>query len=298
MAGKIDLALKAASLASVAINLAKDPKVQEKARGIAKKAWENKDEIKEAVDVAVPIAKKAAEKGAKAGSKAAGLVGNAAAEVAKVASNATDSAAEAMKSSVERRAQLKALEEARQQLLQSATARMGADDFESEWEKSQQAGAMPPLKSPGYFVIAVYKNKPGDGRLYDYRDVFVSRSEDMGASIYRHLTGGGNPDVYADMKYGRHMLVFGFPDFDFEDDNNETLCQFITALRADVSYNARMAQWMSDSMSVSVEVAGAASAVSRIVNVLEEASGKSASACRELSGDGLETHVLRLDVCC
>lgn len=287
MAGKLSVVLKAASIASTAIEIAKRPEVQEKAKDIAKKVWDNKDEIKEAAAAAAPVVKKAAEKGAAAGSKAAGFMGDAAAGVAKVAGDVTDSAAEAMRASAERRAQEKALADARQQLLQSATAKMKAADFETEWEKAQLAGAITPLKSPGYFVVAVYKGKPSDGKLCDYKDVFVSRSENMGASIHCHLSGAGNPDVYADMKYGQHVLVFAFPDFDFEDDNNETLRQFVMALHADTSYNARAFESLQDGSVVSIEVAGALASVEKAANVLEASFGKPAVAREELCGDGL-----------
>lgn len=292
MAGKLSIILNVASVASAAIEVAKNPEVQEKAKDIAKKAWDNKDEIKGAVDAAAPLVKKAAEKGAQAGSKAARFVGDAASNVVKAAGDATDSAAEAMKASAERRAQEKALAEARQQLLQSATAKMKAVDFEVEWGKVQQSGGTAPLKSPGYFVIAVYKNKPGDNKLHDYRDVFVSRSEDMGASVHRHLSGGGNPDVYADMKYGQYMLVFAFPDFDFEDDNNETLRRFVVALRADVSYNARALESLCDGSMISVEAAGALPSVEKAADALEAALGEPAVVCEELCGDGLAVRTL------
>lgn len=122
----------AAIAADKAVEMAKDPKVQAAVKNVAKKAWDNKDEIK---DVTAPVVKKAVKKGAAAGSKAADFVGDAASNVAKAAGNVTDSAAEAMKASAEKRARQKELEEARQQLLQSATAKMKADDFEAEWEK-------------------------------------------------------------------------------------------------------------------------------------------------------------------
>ena len=194
-------------------------------------------------------------------------MGSAAAGVAKAAGGVTDSASAAMKESAERRAQEKSLAEARQQLLQSATAKMKAADFEAEWEKAQIAGAITPLRSPGYFVIAVYKGKPNDGKLHDYKDVFVSRSENMGASIHRHLSGDGDPDVYADMKYGQHMLIFAFPDFDFEDDNNETLRQFITALCADASYNASFANSSLNVSDILVEMTGASANLEKVAGV-------------------------------
>ncbi|MDO4442344.1 MAG: hypothetical protein Q4B69_00495, partial [Slackia sp.] len=239
---KIDAFLKAATAAAAVIDIVQKPEVQEKVKHVAKKAWDNRETIKDVADVAAPVVKKAVKKGVAVGAKAADHAGDAAGNVARAAGNAADAAAGAVKASVERRAQEKALAQARQDLLQSATAKMSAGDFEDTWATSLDGGTAAPLKSPGYFIIATYKGKPANDRLYDYRDVFVSRSDDMGASIHRHLSGEGNPDVYADMKYEQKMLVFAFPDFDFEDDDNETLCRFITALRADASYNARAAR--------------------------------------------------------
>lgn len=100
-----------------------------------------------------------------------------------------------------------------------------------------------------------------------------------------------NPDVYADMKYGRQMLVFAFPDFDFEDDNNETLCQFIAALGADCSYNARTVRFHEEE-SVAVEVVGPSVHVGELVDVLELKLGKPAISHQELCGDGLAAHTL------
>lgn len=279
----------AAQAASKAVGLAKDPEVQKKAMQTAQKAWENKDEIKKAVDAASPLVQKVAEKSAAAGSKAAGFAGEAAIGVAKAASNATDSASAAMKASAERRAHEKELAEARQQLLQSATARMEAAAFEREWSKAIQSGGPAPLKSPGYFVIAVYKGKANNGKLHDYSDVFVARAEDMGASIHRHMSGLGNPDVYADMKYGRSMLVFAYPDFDFDDDNNETLCRFIVALRADLSYNVRAAE-----TSGLVEVTGPSADVERAEAAIRSAFADSSVSHRELCHDGEQACVMRL----
>lgn len=277
--------LGVASVAAMALDAAKDPKVQ----AAAKAAWEHKDEIR---DTAAPVVKKATEIGVAAGSKAAEIMGSAAAGAAKVAGDVTDSAAETMKASAEKRAQEKALAEARQQLLQSATAKMKAVDFEAEWDKAQQTGTIAPLKSPGYFVIAVYKSKPIESRLHDYKEVFVSRSENTGASLHRHLSGEGNPDVYADMKYGQHLLVFAFPDFDFEDDNNETLRQFVTALRADVSYNARVSDSLRDDARTSIEVTGALASVERALNALETSFGRPEVIHEELCGEGLTVKAL------
>ena len=227
--------------AEKAVDLAKDPEFRGK---VAKAAWEHRDQIEGAAKAAAPVAQKAVEKATDAGTKAADSAKGAAKVVTKKAREAADSANEARQAAAEKRAQEKEVADARQQLLQGATARMAATDFEAQWNaatgNASDGGATAlPLKSPGYFAIATYKGKPNSGKLYDYREVFVARSEDMGQSIHDHLRGRGNPDVYADMKYKQPMLVFAFPDFDLEDDNEETLRQFVLALGANESYNAR-----------------------------------------------------------
>lgn len=72
----------AAIAADKVVEMAKDPKVQAAVKDVAKKAWDNKDEIK---DAAAPVVRKAVKKGAAAGSKAAGFVGDTASNVAKAA---------------------------------------------------------------------------------------------------------------------------------------------------------------------------------------------------------------------
>ena len=280
-----------AGLLSKAVALAKNPAVQEAAVKAAKKAWDHKGDIKEAAVAATPYVKKAVEKGVAAGSKTADAVSGAASDVVAAVGDTAGSAFSALKASSEKHIQKKELADARQQLLRGATAKMNARDFIVEWEGACQLGSVPPLKSPGYFVIASYEGKPNDAKLHDYADVFVARSENMGESIHRHLRGEGNPDVYADMKYGRQMFVFAFPDFDFEGDNNETLCQFIAALGADRSYNARTACFHEEE-SVAVEVVGPSVHVGELVDVLELKLGKPVISHQELCGDGLAAHAL------
>lgn len=274
--------------ASTAAELAKNPEVQK----YAKMAWDHKDEIKDGVkgaaQAAAPAAKKAAGAGTAVGAKAASVFGAAAAGVAKAAGDASGSAAGAVKAASEKRAQEKAVADARQQLLQSALSKMSAVDFETEWGKALGASGPLPLQAPGYFVIAVYKGKPGEGRLHDYKNVFVARSEDMGASVHAHLSGAGDPDVYADAKYGQPMLVFAFPDFDTEDDNNETLGQFVQALGADESYNARYSI-VGENSSARLAVTGEVGAVEKVVATMGVAADS-----QELLGDGVARYDCRL----
>ena len=158
-----------------------------------------------------------------------------------------------MKSVEKKREEKKLLQDLREQYLGSASAAYDATTFESNYAKARADGISVPLNSPGYYAIAVYKLKPGKNNLAGYEEIFVGRSENMGDSVHSHLAGTGNPDVYADYKYKRPMQIYAFPDFDEEDDNNETLGQMIVALGAYESYNERaIAKWNDEYILMSV----------------------------------------------
>lgn len=229
-----------------AAELASDPNV----RKAAKFAVENSKQIGQAVEFVTPYVKKAAEAGMDAGAKAAQAgkeTGVKAAHagketangIAKKAREAAERAGESVKNAAEEHAENKALSEARQQLLKSASMQKTAADFAEEWATATEAGLIRPLKTPGYYVIAVYKNKPRSGALDKYDNLYVGCAQDAGASIYEHLTGFGNPDIYADFKYKQHLVIYLYPDSDIAGGDTTALDQFMLALDAKESYNAR-----------------------------------------------------------
>lgn len=57
----------------------------------------------------------------------------------------------------------------------------------------------------------------------------------MGLGIHDDFVGRGNPDVYADIKYKRHVYVLLYPCE--KDRLDELEASLITALDADESYN-------------------------------------------------------------
>lgn len=53
----------------------------------------------------------------------------------------------------------------------------------------------------GCYVIATYAHTVKKGDFSKFRDLYVGKSEGVGASIHNNLTGRGDVDVYADAKY-------------------------------------------------------------------------------------------------
>lgn len=146
-------------------------------------------------------------------------------------------AGSAVQEAIDVKAQEKARKQARSALLDGAGIRMSAQQFQDNWSSQDKLGeqANGYLDYCGCYVIATY---PGAVRKDDYgsfRDVYVGRSEHMGAAIQDDLAGRGNVDVYADVKFKQHVYVLLYP---CNADKLDTLERsLITALDADASYN-------------------------------------------------------------
>ena len=89
----------------------------------------------------------------------------------------------------------------------------------------------------GCYVVAVYARAVKKGDFSSFRDLYVGKSDDVGASIYGDLTGEGNADVYADVKYKQHVYILVYPCA--PDKLDELQASLIAALDADRSYNGR-----------------------------------------------------------
>ncbi|MBR3690547.1 MAG: hypothetical protein IKL97_05565 [Eggerthellaceae bacterium] len=244
------MAVPVKAAVEAALELAKNPKVQKGAKDLVNFAAEHSDQIGEAVKAAAPHVKKAVDGGVDAGAQAlkagaakgadaAKAVGAVAADFADKAKQTADRAKDGAKVAAEGRAEAKALAEARRELLQCATVQKAASEFMDEWEAASQTGLPSPLKVPGHYVVAVYKGSTKMTPLDKYEDVYVGGSADIGASVRAHLFGSGNPDLYADFKYGQNLVIYAYPDSDFSEGNADATEQFMTALGAKESYNAR-----------------------------------------------------------
>lgn len=211
-----------------------------KAAPVARAAAE---QIPKIAPVIAPAAKKAANVVA---DKVPGAVGEGAGKVAGAAKNAAGalggaagSVRNAAKDAAEVRAQEKARELARKTLLDGAGIRMSAAKFQENWGvQSKVPGAHEGyLAYSGCYVVITCDSAVRKDDYSRYRELFVGKSENIGASIHDDFVGRGNPDVYADVKYKQHVYVLLYP---CEKDKIDQLeASLITALDADESYNRK-----------------------------------------------------------
>lgn len=124
--------------------------------------------------------------------------------------------------------------------LKVAVVNVSARTFAKKWRNYADA---PGISSAGCYsvsgcyVFLRFSNKNNKGKLHRFDDVYVGGSTDMGASVMRHLEGKGNPDVYADVKYGQNVRVLLFP-YPPEQLRAKTQ-ELIELLDANRSYNER-----------------------------------------------------------
>lgn len=181
-------------------------------------------------DGAAKVAPGAVKQGARA-------VGGALDEAGKAVGDAADAVVGRFKAASDQRAQEKARQAARKALLNGAGNRIPADEFVKSWGIQQDLGTGGPayLDFCGCYAIAAY-DKPVKKDDFDrFRDIYIGRGEHMGERIHGDLTGHGNIDIYADMKYRQPLYIFLYPSTPEKLDELES--SLITALDADASYN-------------------------------------------------------------
>ncbi len=77
--------------------------------------------------------------------------------------------------------------------------------------EAQGAAANQFVHFPGCYAAITYGSKFKPKRPDEYRAARVFFSPDMGRSLVDDVEGRGNPDVYADAKYGQHVRFYLFP---------------------------------------------------------------------------------------
>lgn len=227
-----------AKAAGVAIGVAK------KAAGFAR---DHHDEIVKVAPLAAPAASRVAEAARGAMEKAPagvsrgvgrvfGAAKSAAGAVGDAASQVTGTVGDRVRTASDKRAQEKARLEARRTLLDGAGTRMPVERFLENWELQKTvSGAEGYLDFAGCYAIATYGRAVKKDDYSEYRDIYVSKSNRMGSSIFDDLSGRGNPDVYADVKYKQDVYVLLFPCEESRLDQLEH--SLVVALDADASYN-------------------------------------------------------------
>lgn len=166
--------------------------------------------------------------------KALGTVKGAASVVGEKGSKVSSS----IRSKVDAHAEEKARKEARRTILDGAGIRMPSEQFLDNWKSREK---IPGQTSEGYlsysgcYVIATYSSPVRKDDYSAFRELYVGKSDNIGASIYSDLTGGGNVDIYADVKYKQHVYVLLYPCAPEKAGQLES--SLIIALDADESYN-------------------------------------------------------------
>lgn len=144
-----------------------------------------------------------------------------------------EAAVHAMQVSMDARALKKLVHDAKQSVLQSATASMTVQEFIKRQEGSSVFDA---FDMPGCFVLVTYAKHSLKRDIADYQGVYVGKALSMGKAI-RHAIGRfGNADVYADVKYGQDVRVLIYScTAEVMDERFDAL---MTSLEAETSYNA------------------------------------------------------------
>ncbi|MEE0859767.1 MAG: GIY-YIG nuclease family protein [Acutalibacteraceae bacterium] len=113
-------------------------------------------------------------------------------------------------------------------------------DFEENWiiEKSGKKGTAGYKYNdrPGCYVITVYDDYVTGNNYSKYENIYIGQSVNICQRVHNHFTGKGKGDIYADIKYGKHVYVRLVPCGKKEMNNMEK--QLIKAFNATKSYNA------------------------------------------------------------
>lgn len=197
--------------------------------------------LSKAPDV-LPVAKQAAgalqEKAPAAVSEGAGKVADAVRGVAASVGEKGNKIGDAIRSKADARAEERARKEARRALLDGAGIRMSVEQFLDNRDTHQKVAGGESggyLAYSGCYAVAVYSSSVKKDDYSDFRDIFIGKSKNMGASIFSDIVGKGNVDVYADVKYRQPAYVLLYPCS--EDKMDQLERSLITALDADESYN-------------------------------------------------------------
>lgn len=81
---------------------------------------------------------------------------------------------------------------------------LSAEDYLGLWEHLRVGDR------PGCYVISIYDKKPSDKdvrQCKNYDEIYIGQSINVYRRVRNHLTGHGNGDVYADLKYGKFVYV-------------------------------------------------------------------------------------------
>lgn len=113
-------------------------------------------------------------------------------------------------------------------------------DFEKNWlvmkQGKKKIEGYKYHDGPGCYIILIH-NKPVINNNYmKYESIYVGQSVNICQRVHNHFTGKGKGDVYADIKYGKHVYVRFVPCKKKE--MNDLERELIDFFNATGSYNA------------------------------------------------------------
>lgn len=111
------------------------------------------------------------------------------------------------------------------------SAKSFLDNWKTSKKGNQVTGGYKTLDQPGCYVIVTSPSED----CKSYEEVYVGQSLTVCSRVRNHLTGHGNGDVYADVKYGRPVYVRIIPCA--EEEMNDLEKTLIAAFHATDSYN-------------------------------------------------------------
>lgn len=109
------------------------------------------------------------------------------------------------------------------------------NDFNKNWIIRRGEIGYKYLDTPGCYVILIFDKPVKKKKFSNYRNVYIGQSIHVMSRVQQHFTGHGNGDVYADIKYGKHVYVQIIPCK--AKSLNATEIDLIEAFDATRSYN-------------------------------------------------------------
>lgn len=81
-------------------------------------------------------------------------------------------------------------------------------NFLEQWDTYRKSD------TSGCYILFIYRRRPSIRTVHKmkhFTDIYIGQSINMYKRVYNHLTGHGNGDVYADVKYKRFVYIKFIP---------------------------------------------------------------------------------------
>lgn len=187
---------------------------------------------------AVELVKDSVPKVADTAENAVKFVGAKADDMGNTVAEAVAKAKNRNKQARDKKEQEKILRKAREDTVKSCAYDLSAKEFKKSFEANKTVGISKGgfMPIPGCFALMLMP----DARSKDfskYKKVYVGSGLSIGDDVYEQLTGDGNPDIYADVKYDQPVQVLLYPCD--KDQLEEVKAALILNFQAYDSYNAR-----------------------------------------------------------